>query len=130
MKFLNWLRGDKYVAEGRLTELDRDRAKAHWTEIEQQMKMGKPSNLQVAVMEADKAVDELLRVLYPQTETMGERLKLAKSLFKDWKTYDNLWYAHKVRNALVHEANIDLPSHEAISVLEKFHDGMQEIINI
>lgn len=129
MKFLNWLRGGNYVAEGRLTQLDRDRATAHWSQIEAQMKLGKPSNLQVAVMEADKTVDELLRVIYPQTETMGDRLKLAKPLFKEWKTYDNLWYAHKVRNALVHEANIDLPSHEAISVLEKFHDAMLEILS-
>src|SRR5581483_6665131 len=127
MNFLKRIFNSSYVPEGRITDLDRDRARARWREITEQMKLGKPSNLQVAIIEADKAVDELLRTLYPGPEMMGERLKLARGKFKQWQTYDNLWYAHKVRNAIVHESNIDLPSHEAVAVLQKYGDALKEL---
>lgn len=58
--------------------------------------------LRSILVEMDSLVDFCLKSRGVQGNTMGERLKAARSLF-DKHDYNALWEAHKVRNRLVHE---------------------------
>ena len=119
--------GEALQRGGHLTNLDRQKNKDAWIKIQVQLTTGKPSSLKVAILDADKLVDGTLRVIYPRELTLGERLKLAKDLFRNPQVYEDLWYAHKVRNLVAHEINYDLPSFEAQNVLVKYRQALVDL---
>jgi|SRR3989344_1396665 len=63
---------------------------------------GELYQLKSALMEADKVFDYALKMKKVKGETLGERLKNTKNLFK-WVDYQNIWEAHKLRNKMAHE---------------------------
>jgi len=70
------------------------------------------------VVEADKVLDEALRLL-GYTGSLGDKLKAAGPRFKN---LNELWSAHKLRNTLVHELNSNPNTGEverAIRIYEK-----------
>ncbi len=114
-----------YVGEGRLTLMDQNFVKERWQQLEEQVKLGKPANVRTAVIDADKLVDFVLQKTYPSLETMGERLKQVKPKFQgNYSLYDQLWFAHKVRNEMVHNATFDLPVAQAANVLANFKEAL------
>ena len=126
MNLLEILLGRKFIKRGRMNYETLKLVEDKWPGINQALLSKNPSSLKQAVIEADKIVDYVLRQLYPETETMGERLKLAKEKFLNNKiSYDDLWYAHKVRNELVHNTNFNLPSFEVQSIIDKFAKGLE-----
>jgi hypothetical protein len=60
-------------------------------------------------------------------DTMGDRLKNARSRFADRSIYDGVWRAHKLRNALVHEVGFDLVSTQAKEALSDFERGLKTL---
>lgn len=130
MSILRSIFQPNYIPEARLSALDREKAQEKWQWVVDQMQLGKPNNLQLAIIESDKIIDELLKAIFPKTEPMGERLKVARKLFRDRQIYDDLWYSHKVRNALVHETQVDLTNAAAIDVLKKYRTALTEIAGV
>jgi len=97
-----------------------------WARIEELVKIGQPSQLRQAVIKADNILDFALSRLTTGT-TMGERLKNARSYFKDYAAYQSLWEAHKVRNALVHEVDYE-PTHLVVKeAVGKIKRGLQTL---
>ena len=58
----------------------------------------------LAVIEADKLADMVLRKAGIKGESMAERLRGVEKIV-DRSVYQRMWEAHKVRNELVHEIN-------------------------
>lgn len=112
-------------AEAVLSASDRENAQERWRWVEDQLSLGKPNNLKLAIIESDKIVDEVLKSLYPDEKELVRRLKLAQVKFSDRQAYDDLWYAHKVRNIVVHELNYDLPTFEAKNVLQMYRRAIE-----
>jgi len=56
----------------------------------------------LAIIEADKLVDNVLRRANISGESMAERLRKVEKLVPR-AVYSDMWSAHKVRNQLVHE---------------------------
>lgn len=103
-----------------------EKAYAHvqWHAVEQKIEKGGPTNLQQAVVEADKLVDHCLKQLGVPGESMGERLRHSKERFRD---YDGLWKAHKVRNQVVHESKKELLSFEAKQAIGRFKQALTDL---
>lgn len=59
----------------------------------------------LAVIDADKLLDEALKRSKYKGKTMGERLVAAQ---RDIASNDEVWFGHKLRNRLVHEHNVTL----------------------
>lgn len=59
----------------------------------------------LAVIDADKLLDEALKKSHFKGKTMGERLVSAQRNISD---NDGVWFGHKLRNRLVHESNVKL----------------------
>jgi hypothetical protein len=108
--------------------LERQKILERWKTIEELKTTGRPSAIKEAAIEADKLTDLALSCVYPSIDTYVERLKQAKELFLSSKQdYENLWYAHKIRNELVHSVGFELPSAEAKNVLDYFKKALEVI---
>jgi hypothetical protein len=116
--------GKSQPGEGRLTAFDRERAQEHWHWVDDQLKLGRPNSLKLAIIEADKILDEALKAIYPNRQDLAERLKEARDKFSNRQAYEDLWYAHKIRNMIVHETSYDLPTFEAKNVIEKYRQAL------
>jgi hypothetical protein len=111
----------------RTTSLDKSLVQNKWSEIEQTFSLGGASHLKTSILEADKLVDYTLKARGVKGNTFGERLKNSKSKFINYSDYNNLWFAHKVRNNIAHESMHDLSFAEAKRAIEYFKKALQEL---
>lgn len=107
--------------------IDRQFIVAKWGEIEELIRLGKPSNFTKAILEADKLIDHILKDLRTPGLTMGDRLKASKNRFSP-EAYDALWRAHKVRNEIVHEANYQITDFIAREAIANFKKALEELV--
>lgn len=117
--------GDSVFSRGSVSTATEDKIKQDWENINQLLKQKSPSQLRQALLTADRSFDAALKDFMPG-ETMGERLKNAKTKF-DIVTYNKIWEAHKVRNNLVHEAGYEPPYYVIIQAVENFRNAFKEI---
>mgnify|MGYP000530600649 CR=1 FL=1 len=117
----------KYVRPKVLNGSDYDLLQERWKNIEKLIAAGKPSALRQAVVEADKLLEFSLKKLINKDQSLGENLKQAKDLFPDWNTYQQAWEAHKIRNALVHEANFEPTYSVSKEAIAKFKHSLQAL---
>jgi len=83
-----------------------------------------PEGMVLAIVDADKLLDEALKRHHYKGKTMGERLVSAQRAISD---NDAVWYAHKLRNRLVHEPNVRLKKREAQNALAGFRQGLKDL---
>lgn len=78
----------------------------------------------LAIIDADKLLDEALRKTRYRGKTMGERLVSAQHDIKD---NDAVWFAHKLRNKLVHEDYRNLKQAEVKDALVGFRQALKDL---
>lgn len=104
------------------THLNQKHFQDKWLELLGRVKT--PEGMVLAVIDADKLLDEALRKKHFRGKTTGERLVAAQRILSD---NDAVWFAHKMRNRLVHESNQKLRKKEAIQALEGFKQGLRDL---
>lgn len=82
--------------------LDVQKYRSEWLKIENSLDKNNFATYQMAIMSADKLLDQALKDIGMSGDTMGERLKNAKSKFSN---ANNVWTAHKLRNRIAHESD-------------------------
>ena len=113
-----------FVNKNQASEIDRQFFREQWKKIEQLFGYGKEMNFKLAVIEADKLLDEALKTLNFFGATMAERLKLASYKFPKLK---HVWWAHNVRNHVVHDVRYALKHGEVKIVLRLFKQALNEL---
>lgn len=113
-----------FAKKSKETGVDRKFVKDRWQKIEELMRYGKEMNYKLAIIEADKLLDYVLKSMYFPGQTMAERLKLASYKFPGLK---QVWWAHKVRNQIVHDAHYTVTSGETRKVLGLFKKSFKEL---
>jgi hypothetical protein len=103
----------------RRSGLDSKYYRDRWDKIEQMQKMGE-AGWQVAIIQADKLLDQALKERGFAGETMGDRLKSAHA-------GDKIWAAHKVRNRIAHEADVKLNAIVVSRTMQGFKIGLKNI---
>lgn len=93
-----------------------------WLELLARVKT--PEGMVLAIIDADKLLDEALKKRGFSGKTMGERLVAAQRSMSD---NDAVWYAHKLRNRLVHEPTVNLKKREAQNALGGFKKGLKDL---
>jgi hypothetical protein len=83
-----------------------------------------PEGMIIAVIDADKLLDEALKKSHFSGKTMGERLVSAQRSLSD---NDAIWYAHKLRNRLVHEPQVKIKKKEAQNALLGIKQGLKDL---
>jgi len=93
---------------------------ALWEKVLSYAKRGDEDGLRLAIIEADKILDEALSVAGINGLDTGDRLKkLTKDQFPE---IDGVWQVHKLRNRLTHQADFHLPkelAREALKIYER-----------
>ncbi len=98
---------------------------ARWAEIKRHVNSFTEAEWKLAVIEADKFVDDALKTGGYPGETMGERLMLIEP--GQFLNLQNLWDAHKLRNLLVHDPKYQLTHRQAILAVEAFEAVLREL---
>lgn len=102
--------------------LNQDYFQKKWLELLARVKT--PEGMMLAIIDADKLLDDALRKRGFKGKTMGERLVSAQRVLSD---NDSVWYAHKLRNRLVHEPGVRLKKREAQNALSGFKQGLRDL---
>ena len=97
----------------------------HWLEIKNKAYSYNESDWKVAVIEADRFIDDVLKNAGFPGETMGERLMLIKP--DQLLSLQYLWDAHKLRNLLVHDSSFRLTHNQAVAAVESFEQALREL---
>lgn len=105
-------------------QLNVEKYRRKWLEIEQQLKRDDPRSCQFAIVEADKLLDIAMKESGIKGDTMGERLKAAK---ERWSDRNAVWTAHKLRNQIVHEADVRVEYDGARRALAGFKKALKDI---
>ena len=122
-----WILGGGKIQTGTRRNLDRSFVQGKWQDIEVLMNQGKPSAYKVAVMEADKLVDYVLKARVGSDGNMSDRLKKSQKFFSNYADYQNLWSAHKTRNMIAHEAAHELLSPEVKKAIFYYEKALRDL---
>lgn len=109
---------------GSLKEIKVPAKNERWEKIKQKMDSENPSDWNLAIIEADKILDEMLVAMGYQGENLGERLKKVES--SDFLTLNEAWEAHKVRNQIAHEDSFILTKREAKVAISHYESVFKE----
>ncbi len=103
--------------------LTREKILETWADIEKSTDHG-VMGAKVAIMEADKLLDGVLKGLYLPGETMAERLKSAQYKYPD---ITKVWNAHRLRNQLVHDATFEITVRQAKGALNEYKAALKTL---
>lgn len=106
------------------TVLDVDKYRSKWLTIEQSLARDSESSYHLAIMNADKLLDQALRERGFRGQTMGDRMKFARDT---WTNRDNVWRAHKLRNQIAHEADVKVSYEQAKRALGGFKQALKDL---
>ena len=101
-----------------------ERYQTRWLEIENSLSRTVASSWQVAIMDADKLLDQALKDRHFKGQTMGERMKSAQ---KTWTNANYIWGAHKIRNQLAHETDVELTYETTLRSLTAFKQALKDL---
>jgi len=100
-----------------------------WEHVLEYLSSSNPSDWKLAVLEADTMLEDLTDQMELSGENLGERLKVADR--EKFKTLDDAWEAHIIRNKIAHEGSqFDLSQHEANRVITLYENVFREFGHI
>lgn len=98
----------------------RKRVRKSWDDIERHFFVGDDNDLKIAIVEADKLLDDALRAIGVPGVQLGDKLKKVRE--SQLPNVEDVWQAHKLRNRIAHESNFTLKrdlAERALTVYEK-----------
>lgn len=96
-----------------------------WKNIQRHFYAGDDNSLKLAILEADKALDEILVVSGFRGGSLGDKLK--KLTTAEISNLDEVWEAHKLRNRIVHELDFKLNREIAEKALGIYQRTFEEL---
>lgn len=103
--------------------LNQDKYRSRWLSITQNAGSTTQS-WQFAIVSADKLLDNALRERGISGETMAERMKNGKSYLSN---IDSIWRAHKLRNRIAHEDNVQVSKRQTDEALKVFKRALIDL---
>lgn len=98
-----------------------------WKEIKELLSIPGTISSNQSVIKADQLLDQVLIKKGYQGKTLGERLKSSRDGFSSYQVYDTAWKAHKMRNAIVHEAALDLLKINAQNIIKEYETVFKDL---
>lgn len=115
---------DGFKKAGRSKNLDKQYFKRKWDEIEKAAAMKSEMGYKMAIIEADKLLDDAFKKLMIAGSTMGERLKVIGYKYPSLK---KVWDAHIIRNKISHESSFRLYDSTARNAINIYKEALKEI---
>ena len=108
----------------KVVKVDTAKYQAEFLAIENTLDKLQPKSWNETVLELDKMLDEVLRELGFQGDTMAERLKSANSSIKN---INAVWYAHKLRNEIAHTRKFSVGFDQAKRAVTVYRRALQDL---
>jgi len=112
------------VSKGGKKYLDVEKYRVKWLAIEQSIQEGQEATYHLALMNADKLLDQALKERGFSGNTMGERMKSAQ---KAWSNANQVWTAHKLRNQIAHEYEVRVSYDMTKRTLAAFKQALKDV---
>lgn len=114
--------GTGFLLRRKPKHLNQAHFQQRWQELQKLCK--DKSTWPLAVIDADKLLDEALKKSKYKGKTMGERLVSAQ---RDIKNNDEVWFGHKLRNRLVHETDVTLTERSVKDALIGIRGALKDL---
>lgn len=105
-------------------QINQDKFRSKWMSIESSMVRDQDVTYSMAVLNADKLVDQALREKGVPGNTMGERMKNSAQAFSNRNA---IWSAHKLRNQIAHDDEVSLTYDNARRALASFKQALKDL---
>lgn len=105
-------------------QLDVEKYRLRWLTIEKQLNKAEVSSFSLCILNADKLLDQALKERGIKGETMGERMKTAKEI---WSNTNAVWSAHKLRNQVAHESEVQISYDDSRRALANFKQALKDM---
>lgn len=92
--------------------------------IENKLNKENSASFELAVINGDKLLDRAMIELGVPGKTMGDRLKRAGGRFSD---VNAVWRAHKLRNTIAHENDVELSYRQAANALAIYKQALKDL---
>ncbi len=103
---------------------NREKYQTDFLAIENKMRKESPATWMTTIIEADKLLDKALIEMGVPGKTMGDRLKRRGDKFSN---LNGVWRAHKLRNAIAHEAGFEVGYKQALNALEIYKQALKDL---
>lgn len=105
-------------------QFDQDKYRSKWLTIERSLAKDQPASYHLSVLNADKLLDQALKERGFKGQTMGERLKVATPKLTNRNA---VWAAHKLRNQIAHEPDVQVSYDTARRALASFKQALKDV---
>lgn len=103
-------------------KIDAEQCAVRWQEL--QKHCADKKNWHVAVVEADRMLDEVLKRLHYKGKTTGERLVSAQHAFSN---NESLWFGHKLYNRIQDDGFRKLSKKDTLEALGGFRQALKDL---
>lgn len=97
---------------------------SRFLEIENKLKQENPASYAMTVINCDKLLDKAMMEMGIAGKTMGDRLKKCGDRFTN---VNAVWRAHKLRNAIAHEADLEISYKQAFNALAIYKQALKDL---
>lgn len=102
-----------------------DKVTLEWEKIMSNFQKGDENGFKIAIIEADKLLDEVIKVAGFVGQDMGERLQSITP--SQMSNINEIWYAHKFRNKIAHEAGFRVTQNDAQIVMDIYEKTLKDL---
>jgi len=106
-------------------DVSKRRSVRAWQQIKMKLRLGDEANLELAITEADKILDELFKISGYQGKNMDERLKQIGPA--QLSNISDIWSAHKIRDRISQEPDFHINKQEAELIINIYKKSFQEL---
>ncbi len=106
--------------------MTREELAKRWAQVRQTAQTQGLMGGKLALLEADTLLDVGLKSMMMPGETLGERLKVACYKYPKLR---EVWWAHKLRNQLAHDASFNVTPREIKRAMDDFERALK-ILNV
>lgn len=103
---------------------NREAYQTRFLAIENKLSQTNPASFAISIIDADKLLDKAMNEMGLPGKTMGERLKKSGDRFTDLNA---VWRAHKLRNAIAHETDLEIGYKQAFNALAIYKQALKDL---
>lgn len=105
-------------------QLNQEKYRSKWLSVERSLSKDQPASFHLSVLNADKLLDHAMKEAGYKGTTMGERLKSASPKLSNKNA---VWSAHKLRNQIAHEPDVNVNYDAARRALASFKQALKDL---
>lgn len=112
------------LTKRRTHKFNKEEYQTRFLRIENRLNKESPATFSLAIIDGDKLLDKALMEAGMPGKTMGDRLKRSGDRFTD---INAVWRAHKLRNMIAHESDMEVSYRQAAGALAIYKQALKDL---